>query len=308
MSDLPSRIDRPARWTSAVSIRCPRFHWSADEEQRFSRFSRSAVGMRPPPRLPPSSPLLSFPPHTNRLVPIDAAPCLLSKVLLPANPRCPPTARRFPVHRQMSSAPSSERPAARSPGENDTRLGPAGVRPHLSHILPPRWLRDSSCWLHFKAQCAREEERRGERRGRRARDSHTHTQTHKYRDPAALAYGVIMNSLARSVNVLNVTIAHKSIYYFLPHAVHALTIVFRVLELSMVTKWSRATRNWLILTFERWWFTATRLSMAYDWYDRWKIITVLFHAKLYIPLQLQLALYSANSNIVRYRSLQYQHI
>lgn len=46
-----------------------------------------------------------------------------------------------------------------------------------------------------------------------------------------------MNSLARSVNVLNVTIAHKSIYYFLPHAVHALIIVFRALELSMVTKW-----------------------------------------------------------------------
>lgn len=71
------------------------------------------------------------------------------------------------------------------------------------------------------------------------------TQSLKSTDPAALTYGVIMNSLARSVNVLNVTIAHKSIYYVLPHAVHALIIVFRVLELSMVTKWSRARWNWL---------------------------------------------------------------
>lgn len=72
-----------------------------------------------------------------------------------------------------------------------------------------------------------------------------YTQSQKYTDPAALTYGVIMNSLARSVNVLNVTIAHKSIYYVLPHAVHALIIVFRVLELSMVTKWSRTRWNWL---------------------------------------------------------------
>lgn len=48
-----------------------------------------------------------------------------------------------------------------------------------------------------------------------------------------------MNSLARSANVLNVTIAHKSIYYVLPHAVYALVIVFRVLELSMATKWKQ---------------------------------------------------------------------
>lgn len=127
-----------------------------------------------------------------------------------------------------------------SSGENNTRLGAAGVHP-LLHIRLQHWLRDSSCWLHFKALCAREEREREKEGGESY--PHTHTQTHKYADPAALAYGVIMNSLARSVNVLNVTIAHKSIYYFLPHAVHALIIVFRVLELSMVTKWSSARRN-----------------------------------------------------------------
>lgn len=56
-----------------------------------------------------------------------------------------------------------------------------------------------------------------------------------------------MNSLARSVNVLNVTIAHKSIYYFLPHAVHALIIVFRALELSMVTKWEKVEKAGILI-------------------------------------------------------------
>lgn len=59
-----------------------------------------------------------------------------------------------------------------------------------------------------------------------------------------------MNSLARSANVLNVTIAHKSIYYVLPHAVCALVIVFRVLELYG-NKVEAGQGVWILLTSER---------------------------------------------------------
>lgn len=57
-----------------------------------------------------------------------------------------------------------------------------------------------------------------------------HTRTQKYTEAAALTYGLIMNSRASAVSVLNVTFAHKSVY-FLQQAVR---FVFRVLELSMV--------------------------------------------------------------------------
>lgn len=62
-----------------------------------------------------------------------------------------------------------------------------------------------------------------------------------------------MNSLARAVNVWNVTTAHKSIYDFARHAVHArIWLVFRGLAFSMATKWSRTKRDWLIWTFPQW--------------------------------------------------------
>lgn len=85
-------------------------------------------------------------------------------------------------------------------------------------------------------------ERVRERESERREERETYTQTHTHTDPAALAYGVIMNSLARSVNVLKVTIAHKSIYYFCRMLCTHLLLSLGYWS-SMVTKWSRT--RWL---------------------------------------------------------------
>lgn len=89
--------------------------------------------------------------------------------------------------------------------------------------LHTRWLQDSKCWFTSKREYAENERKERERlttpsHSNTHRHAHTHTLSHKYTEAAALTYGVIMNSRARAVTVLNVTFAHKSIYYFLQHA------------------------------------------------------------------------------------------
>lgn len=61
---------------------------------------------------------------------------------------------------------------------------------------------------------------------RTAACAHAHALPQKHTAPAAWTYGVIMNSRARPVNVLNVTLARESIYAVLPHAVRAPLIGF----------------------------------------------------------------------------------